>query len=53
MWNRCIWLRIGTNGGFSQHNDKPTGTIKVSGFLLINARHWVSWRRTLVHGISS
>jgi hypothetical protein len=47
----CIWLRTGTGGGYCEHGNEPSGSIKGGNFL-------TSWetasfsRRTLLHGLS-
>jgi hypothetical protein len=28
IWNGSIWLRIGTDGGSSEHGNEPSGFIK-------------------------
>jgi hypothetical protein len=28
VWNGLIWLKIGTNRGYCQHGNEPSGSIK-------------------------
>jgi hypothetical protein len=49
LWNGFIWFGTGACGGFFEHGDVPSGSIKDGVFLSRRVTANFS-RRTLLHG---
>jgi hypothetical protein len=46
------WLRIGSSGGFCEHGNEPSGSIKEAGYCFIS-RMTVSFSNNILHhGVS-
>jgi hypothetical protein len=51
VWNRCIWLRIGTSGGSCEHSNEPTGFMWGVGEFFTKQITISFSRSTLLHDV--